>query len=122
MPYVDPEKRRETNREYQRRYRERHRLDPTRQAAARRVNRRDWAPGEHEKAEASRASTMSCESCGGPPSSKHGWVADHCRTTGRFRGSLCHGCNVALGMLGESADRAERLAAYIRRRVVPLKN
>ena len=32
------------------------------------------------------------------------------------RGALCHGCNTALGLLGESADRVRLLLAYMGRR------
>ncbi len=41
---------------------------------------------------------------------------DHCHASGRFRGFLCSGCNLAIGNIRESADRAEGLAKYIRER------
>jgi hypothetical protein len=37
---------------------------------------------------------------------------DHCHTTGRVRGVLCHGCNLALGAMRESPELIRRLAAY----------
>lgn len=36
---------------------------------------------------------------------------DHCHTTGRVRGILCHNCNTALGKLGDTPERL--LAAYL---------
>ncbi len=41
-------------------------------------------------------------------------VVDHCHATGRARGLLCAGCNVALGRLGDSAESIERVLAYLR--------
>jgi len=39
---------------------------------------------------------------------------DHCHETNRFRGILCIGCNTSLGKFGESPERLERAAAYLR--------
>lgn len=39
---------------------------------------------------------------------------DHCHQTGQVRGILCKECNLALGLLKESADYAERAAEYLR--------
>lgn len=39
---------------------------------------------------------------------------DHCHTTGRVRGLLCHNCNKAIGHLKESIDNALSLIAYLR--------
>lgn len=39
---------------------------------------------------------------------------DHDHETGVVRGLLCHGCNVALGWLRDSAEAAERAALYLR--------
>lgn len=40
---------------------------------------------------------------------------DHCHSTGRIRGLLCGKCNTAVGLLDDSPERAEQLAAYLRR-------
>lgn len=37
---------------------------------------------------------------------------DHNHETGEMRGILCHACNVALGLLEDSADAVRGLAAY----------
>jgi hypothetical protein len=38
---------------------------------------------------------------------------DHDHETGRVRGLLCHGCNVALGILGDNAEAIRRVLAYL---------
>lgn len=38
---------------------------------------------------------------------------DHCHETGTVRGLLCHGCNAAIGLLGESIDRINAAAMYL---------
>lgn len=40
---------------------------------------------------------------------------DHCHETGAIRGLLCTSCNHALGRLGDTAARMERVLAYLRR-------
>ena len=42
-------------------------------------------------------------------------VFDHCHATGRFRGWICEGCNVALGMVKECPQRLRRLIEYMER-------
>jgi hypothetical protein len=40
-------------------------------------------------------------------------AVDHCHTTGRIRGLLCHRCNTALGLLQDSPELLGRAAAYL---------
>lgn len=40
-------------------------------------------------------------------------VLDHCHETGKFRGFLCHSCNVALGLLNDNVQTLEKAIAYI---------
>lgn len=40
---------------------------------------------------------------------------DHAHDTNKVRGILCHQCNVSVGLLKESPDRARLLAAYLER-------
>lgn len=40
---------------------------------------------------------------------------DHCHATGRVRGILCPGCNLALGNLRDSPQSCENAAAYLRK-------
>ncbi len=54
-----------------------------------------------------------CESCGRGRDSDVPVHFDHDHTTGVVRGLLCDTCNVALGMVNDSAERLRRLADYI---------
>lgn len=38
---------------------------------------------------------------------------DHCHTTGKVRGLLCHSCNVALGWVRDNPATLKRLAEYL---------
>lgn len=42
-------------------------------------------------------------------------AVDHCHTTGRIRGLLCHRCNTALGLLADSPDMLRNALAYLAR-------
>lgn len=42
-------------------------------------------------------------------------VIDHCHTTGKVRGLLCHQCNVGVGYLKDSPDVLRKAAAYVER-------
>lgn len=50
---------------------------------------------------------------------------DHCHVTGVVRGILCNDCNIAMGFLRDSVDRAEKAMQYLKRhqqlRLVPRK-
>lgn len=60
-----------------------------------------------------------CEACGG--AFEEGVLLlrrhiDHDHVTGAVRGAIHQRCNVAIGLLGESVDLAERIARYLRQR------
>lgn len=68
---------------------------------------------------------MGCAGCGkpvaepgtdgrGPDSSLHTHI-DHCHTTGKVRGILCSGCNLAIGHAKDNPDRLRKLAEYLTR-------
>ena len=44
-----------------------------------------------------------------------GMNLDHCHTTGRVRGLLCHNCNRALGLFKDDPNTLENAARYIRK-------
>jgi hypothetical protein len=57
------------------------------------------------------ACATTCASCGGALVGVR-LAVDHCHETGQVRETLCHGCNSALGMLGEDPRRIRALAEY----------
>lgn len=44
---------------------------------------------------------------------KSGYCIDHCHTTGKVRGLLCRGCNLALGHVKDSVAKLVGLSEYI---------
>lgn len=40
-------------------------------------------------------------------------VIDHCHTTGKVRGLLCHNCNRGIGLLQDSTDNLKRAVDYL---------
>jgi len=47
--------------------------------------------------------------------SRRGLVIDHDHATGKVRGLLCVGCNLALGYLDDKPELCERLLSYMRK-------
>lgn len=41
------------------------------------------------------------------------WVVDHCHTTNKFRGWLCHKCNRSLGGFADDISMMKRAIAYL---------
>lgn len=56
-----------------------------------------------------------CAICRGPQTPGRRLAVDHCHKTGLVRGLLCDNCNKTLGLFGESAERFDRCAEYLRR-------
>ena len=42
------------------------------------------------------------------------WVVDHCHTTDRFRGWLCHSCNRLLGICNDDISNLKRAIKYLK--------
>lgn len=63
-----------------------------------------------------------CAICGKTHASKgvrNRFAVDHDHTTGRVRGILCHGCNRAIGILGDDTDGVRRALIYLERAQQP---
>ncbi len=57
-----------------------------------------------------------CAICNSTSSGKKNnkyFVVDHCHTTGKIRGLLCHGCNVGMGHLQDDVELLEKAIAYL---------
>lgn len=44
---------------------------------------------------------------------KKRFAVDHCHTTGKIRGLLCHSCNTALGLLKENTNTMNSMIKYV---------
>jgi hypothetical protein len=55
-----------------------------------------------------------CEACSQSPGKKP-LAEDHDHQTGRFRGWLCHKCNLAFGLLGDDFSSIQEKLDYFRR-------
>jgi len=45
---------------------------------------------------------------------KKSLAVDHCHETLRIRGLLCNNCNVAIGFLGDSIEKAKKAISYLK--------
>lgn len=63
-----------------------------------------------------RKQNFKCAVCDSPtPSSRKGWVVDHCHNNKKIRGILCQSCNLALGHSKEDIQRLRSLIRYIKK-------
>ena len=54
-----------------------------------------------------------CAICSGINADGKRLAVDHNHETGKLRGLLCHRCNIAIGLLKDSADRARLASLYL---------
>lgn len=63
-----------------------------------------------------------CQSCGREgPGAKIGWCLDHDDINKLFRGIICHRCNTAIGLSGDSPERLKAMAQYLLTRSLKLE-
>lgn len=55
-----------------------------------------------------------CAICNEEPKTKRGLHVDHDHESGKVRGLLCHGCNVALGSFKEDVTLLNKAIKYLR--------
>lgn len=61
-----------------------------------------------------RAQGGKCAICNEEPKTKRGLHVDHDHESGKVRGLLCHGCNVALGSFKEDVTLLNKAIKYLR--------
>lgn len=106
---ADPEAARAVEREHYRKTRDRH---------ADLKFRATYGITKAERDEIEERQCGQCASCGKPPSGKghtKKLFVDHCHSSGRVRGLLCHPCNVALGLLRDDPAVIQALLRYAER-------
>lgn len=55
-----------------------------------------------------------CKICCDIPTGRFKYLCvDHCHSTGKVRGLLCHNCNKALGMIKDDISRLRRMLSYL---------
>ena len=104
-------------RAYDREYQARRRLDPNYRAQrseAEMVRKYGMTMADFEALLAKQGGV--CAICEGPPNGPgKRFHVDHCHNSNAVRGLLCGRCNTAIGLLGDDPERAEKVAAYLRR-------
>lgn len=99
---------RQRTREYSRRFRATH-IELHRQQNKEYQRKKLGVP------EPTREAPTLCELCSRPPSEKRALAADHDHETREFRGWLCHRCNTALGLLGDTLAAVKAALIYLER-------
>lgn len=84
---------------------------PTAEQARRWIEAYKRARAERMASAATHPKPASCEGC----ARQEPLHFEHDHETGKFRGWLCRGCNVALGFMRDNPETLDRLAAYLRR-------
>lgn len=65
------------------------------------------------EAEAGRPRPDVCDICAKPNQIKKPIYWDHCHTSGKFRGWLCHRCNTILGKVDDDPEMLRKMANYL---------
>jgi Recombination endonuclease VII len=77
-------------------------------------NSKGFTGSEYAKLEKEKRAVELCEICGCGPTKK-GFHLDHDHVTGKFRGFLCHNCNIGLGMFLDDEENLLCAIEYLRR-------
>lgn len=54
-----------------------------------------------------------CDICKRPPQNGKALYVDHCHTSGRVRGVICHDCNTGLSRFQDNPDNLRKAADYL---------
>ncbi len=72
---------------------------------------------EEQFVEMSKAQGDVCKICGKPEGEENRrtrLTIDHCHSTGKIRGLLCHNCNTAIGLMKDNISNFENAILYIK--------
>ncbi len=95
MPFIDREKKRESDRASKR--------------------RRSYGIEPEQFDTMLAAQSFRCAICeASEPGGRGTWKVDHCHTTGAVRGLLCNGCNVGLGYFKDNQNALLKAAYYLK--------
>jgi len=100
-------------------YRKGHRNENTYKSWVSRLKKKGLTPDDYARmleAQGGRCAICRADKPGQKDNSS--WAVDHCHTTGKVRGLLCHSCNLALGLLGDTLERLETATGYLRAALV----
>ena len=118
MPFANVEDRRKYRREYMKDYRKvenpRTREQDRRYHRNRKCKQLGVSPEEVDKT--FTAQGRCCAICKTKDSGSRNWHLDHDHTTGKFRGVLCHHCNLGLGNFRDTLANLQEAIKYLEER------
>lgn len=76
---------------------------------------RKYGISEEHYHEMIQAQNQKCAICNTDKPTLKGWQIDHCHSTGKVRGILCHHCNTAIGQFKDNIDHLLNAIDYLRK-------
>ncbi|MBW7970952.1 endonuclease VII domain-containing protein [Bradyrhizobium sp. BR 10289] len=115
---LSDEEKRQRNRDYQRKYRSLN-LEKVREYDRARIRKRDlkklYGLSLDDFQRLLSAQDFKCAICSADTPRRAGsdWAVDHCHSTGRVRGILCHPCNTMLGLARDNPLTLSKAIQYL---------
>lgn len=76
---------------------------------------RKYGISEEQYYEMIRSQGSKCAICSTDEPTSKGWQIDHCHSTGKVRGILCHHCNTAIGQFKDNVEHLLSAVEYLRK-------